>query len=72
MSLSYRNQILWPVYVTIDNLDAKTRWSLDKLSILFLGYIPIVYKQLKDLNNKNRDLKAKIYHLALKTMLEHK
>lgn len=38
--------------------------------MLFLDFISIVDKQLKDINNKNKDLKAKIYYMALKTMLQ--
>ena len=40
------------------------------LDTLLMGFIPIVYKQVKDFNIKDRDLKAKIYYLALKTMLK--
>ena len=39
--------------------------------MLFLGSIPFVHKRLEDANNKDKDLKAKIYHMALKTMLQH-
>ena len=39
--------------------------------MLFLGSIPIIHEQLEDANNKNKDLKAKIYHIVLKTMLQH-
>ncbi len=59
MSLSHRDEILWSVNVTINNLDAKTYWSKNRPSILLLGFIPVVYKQAKDLNNKNRDLSPK-------------
>ena len=70
MSLSHGDQILWPVYVTIGNLDAKTCRSQNRPATLLLGSIPNVHERAKDSNNKDRDLKAKIYHLALKTMLE--
>ena len=72
MSLSYRDQIFWPVYVTICNLDAKTYQNQNRPSTLLLGFIAIVNEQSENLNNKNRDLKAKIYYLALKNMLERK
>ena len=36
--------------------------------MLFLGSIPNIYERLEDAKNKNRDLKAKIYYIALKTM----
>ena len=69
MSLSHGDQTLWPVYITIGNLDSKTQRSQTRLGILLLGSIPSVHKRSKDGNNKNQDLKAKIYHLALTTML---
>ena len=37
--------------------------------MLLLNFIPIIHKQLKDTNNKIKDPKAKIYYIALKTML---
>jgi Plavaka transposase len=70
MSLSHRDRVLWPVYVTIDNLDAKTCRSQNRPGTLLLSSIPIVHKRAEDSNNKDRDLKAKTYHLALRTMLE--
>ncbi len=71
MSFSYRNQVFWSVYVSISNLDAKMWQSQNWPDILLLGSIPIVHKQVEDPNNKDRDLKAKIYLLALETMLKH-
>ncbi len=44
MSLSHGDQVLWPVYVTIGNLDAKTRWSQNRPGTLLLGSIPIVHE----------------------------
>ena len=38
--------------------------------MLLLGSIPIVHEWLENANNKNKDLKAKIYQMALKTMLQ--
>ncbi len=70
MSLSHKDQILWPVYITIENLDAKTRRSQKRLGTLFFCSIPIIYERSKDANNKNKDLKAKIYYMSLKTMLQ--
>ena len=69
MSLSHGDQTLWPVYITIGNLDAKTRRSQKRPGTLLLGSIPIIHERSEDANNKNKDLKAKIYHMALKTML---
>ena len=70
MSLSHRDHVLWPVYVTIGNLDAKTRWSQNWPVTLLLGSILIAHKQAEDSNNKNRDLKAKTYYLALKIIVK--
>ncbi len=70
MSLSHGDQVLWPVYVTTGNLDAKMRRSQNRPRTLLLGSIPIVYKRAEDSNNKDRDLKSKTYHLALRTMLK--
>ena len=71
MSFSYRNKTLWPVYITIGNLDSKTRCSQKRLRTLLLSSIFLIYKWSEDVNNKNKDLKAKIYHMVLKTMLPH-
>lgn len=72
MSFSYEDQILWPVYISIGNLDSKTRRYQTRPSTLLLGSILIVHKWSKDGDNKDKDLKAKIYYLALKTMLQRK
>lgn len=71
MSLSYRNQVFWPVYITRANLDVKIRYCQNWPAILFLSFIFIDYKQVKDLNNKDKDLKTKIYFLTLKIILKH-
>ncbi len=70
MSLSHGDQVLWPVYITIGNLDAKTHWSQNWPRTLLLGSLPIVHERAEDSNNKNRDLRSKTYHLALRTMLK--
>ncbi len=72
MSPSHGDQTLWPVYITIRNLDAKTRHSQTRPGTLLLDSIPVVHERLEDGDNKDKDLKAKIYHLALKTMLQRK
>ncbi len=69
MSLSHGDQILWPVYIIIGNLEAKTRQSQKRPRTLLVGSIPIIHERSEDANNKDKDLKAKIYHMALKTML---
>lgn len=53
----------------MNNLYSKTQHSQTQLGILFLSSISIIYKQLEDRNNKNKDFKAKIYYLLLKIML---
>ncbi len=70
MSFSHWDKTLWLVYIIIGNLDAKTQQSQKRPGTLFLGSIPIVHEQLEDANNQDKDLKAKIYHMALKTMLQ--
>ncbi len=71
MSFSHGDQTLWPVYITIENLDAKIWWSQKRPETLLLGFIPIIYEPSKDANNKDKDLKAKIYHITLKTILQY-
>ncbi len=70
MSLSHGDQTLWPVYITIENLDTKTRRSQKRPGTLLLGSIPIIHERSKDANNKDKDLMAKIYYMVLKTILQ--
>ena len=72
ISLSNEDQILWPIYITISNLDSKTWRSQICPNTLLWGFIPIAHERSEDRNNKDQDLKAKIYHLALTTMLQYK
>ena len=62
---------MWLVYIIIENLDAKTWQSQKQLETLFLGFIPIIYERLEDANHKNKNIKAEIYHIVLKTILQH-
>ena len=71
MSLSYGDKVLWPVYITIGNLDAKMCWSQNRLRTLHMALISIVYERAEDSNNKDRNLKAKTYSLTLITILKH-
>ena len=71
MNLSHGDQTLWSVYIIIENLDAKSWQSQKWPRMLLLSFILIVYEGSEDTNNKNKNLKAKIYHMALKTMLQH-
>lgn len=52
-------------------MDAKTQQFQKWPKTLLLDSIFIVHKWLEDANNKNKDLKAKIYHIALKTILQY-
>lgn len=61
MSISYKDQIFCPLYVIIDKLDIKMCQSQNWLDTLLSDSKPIVYKQKKNSNNKNKDLRAKIY-----------
>ena len=63
--------MLWSIYITIKNLDAKTWRNQTQPGTLFLGSIFVVHERLKNGNNKDKDLKAKIYYLVLKTILQH-
>lgn len=53
MSFSYENWILGLVYITIGKLNLKTWQSQIFLGTLFLSSILIVYKHLKDKDNKD-------------------
>ena len=46
MRFSNGDQTLWPVYITIRNLFAKTRRSQKRPGTLLLGFIPIVHERL--------------------------
>ena len=72
MNPSHGDETLWPVYIIIGNLDSETWHSQTWLGTLFLGFIPIIHERLEDGDNKDTDFKAKIYHLALKTILQRK
>lgn len=69
MSFNHKDQILWPVYITIQNLDAKIQQSQKRSGSLILGFILNIHKQLEDSNNKNKDFKAKIYYIVLNIIL---
>ena len=59
MSLSHGDQTLWPVYITIGNLNANIRQSQKRSGILLLGFIPIIHERFKDTNKKDKDLKPR-------------
>ena len=70
MNLSHEDPTFWPIYIIIKNWDAKTRQSQKWPGTFFLSSIPIIHEQLEDANNKNKDLKAKIYYMTLKSILQ--
>lgn len=65
----YLDLLLWPVYITIVNLNTKTCQSLKQVRTLVLVSIFIIYKPSKNTNNKDKNLKAKIYYMTIKIML---
>ena len=69
MSLSHGDWIFWPVYITIGNLDAIIQQSQKRIKTLLLSFISIIHERLEDANNKNKNLKTKIYYMTLKTIL---
>ena len=71
MSFSHRDQILWPVYITMGDSDTITWQSQKWLGTLLWGSISIIYELSKDINNKNKNLKTKIYLMILKIMLQY-
>ena len=58
------DQSTWPVYLKIGNLDRKTRRQPNRPGIVLLGFIPIVKEK-----EKGDELKAQVYHHAMKMML---
>lgn len=58
------------IYIIIDNLDAKMCWSKYCLDTLPLDSILISHKRAKDLNNKDKNLKTRIYYFVLKPIFK--
>ena len=69
MNLCYRDQTSWPVYIIIENLDAKTWQSQNRLETLLLDSISIIHDWSENANNKKKDLKTKFYNIVLKIIL---
>lgn len=53
------------------NKDARIQQSEKRPETLLLSSIPIIFKRSEDTNNKDKDLKAKIYQMDLKTILQY-
>ena len=60
LSQTHGDQQAWPVYITIGNLDRKTRRAPRRPGLLLLGLIPIVHKAAK----------AEVYHYSMGWMLQ--
>ena len=58
--------IVWPVYLTIGNLDVATRKSQTRPSMVLLGLIPVAKLGREHLSG----MKSAIYHQAMGMMLE--
>ena len=59
------DQSLWPVYLTIGNLDMETRRQRARPSIILLGLIPIPQESGPAAKSEN-------YHIAMEAMLKRK
>ena len=59
---------MWPVYITIGNLDVATRKSQTRPSMVLLGLIPAA----KLGKEHHREMKSAIYHKAMGMILERK
>ena len=57
------NVVAWPVYLTIENLKAQVQQQQTWPSCLLIEFIPVV---------TSGEYKAKVWHNALRVMLERK
>ncbi|KAI9750296.1 MAG: hypothetical protein M4579_006529 [Chaenotheca gracillima] len=57
------DQSVWPVYLSIGNLDRATRRKQTRPGTVLLGFIPIVHE-------KEEGLKSEVYHAAMEIMLK--
>ena len=69
MCLSHGDEILLPINITIRHLDLKAYQSPKRLKMLSLDSISIFHERSENVNSNNKNLKANIYHMTLKTML---
>jgi hypothetical protein len=55
----------WPIYMTIGNLDSRTRRQQTRPSLMLIGFMPVLegYKRLQ---------KAEIYHYILRKIFKRK
>ena len=65
LSLHHGDQSVWPIYITIGNLDRKTRRNQTVPGSILLGFLPIT-SETADEN------KAHVYHVAMELILKRK
>jgi hypothetical protein len=65
LSLHHGDQSAWPIYVTIGNLNRKTRRKQTVPGSVLLGFLPITSETADD-------SKARIYHAAMELILKRK
>ena len=59
----------WPVYLTIGNLNRKTRRSQKRPGQLLVGFLPVLPKSCEAPIGEE-SVKARVWHLAMGTLLE--
>ena len=55
----------WPIYLTIGNLDSRTRRSQNRPSLILVGFMPIVKNK-----KVSRTTRAEVYHAVLGRILK--
>ena len=70
MTNHHGDSSMWPVYITIGNLNTSTRRNQSRPSILLLGLIPVM-KMSSD-GGFPKKITSEIYHMAMDIMLERK
>ena len=60
------DQSLWPVYMTIENLDRSTRRNQKRPSLFLVGLIPIV----KTGKKQDKHLQAEVHHTAMEQIFK--
>jgi Plavaka transposase len=65
LSLHHGDQSVWPIYITIGNLDRKTRRNQTVPGSILLGFLPITSETADE-------SKAHVYHAAMELILKRK
>jgi DNA polymerase IIIc chi subunit len=63
LTYHHGDRAAWPVYITIGNLDRRTRRQQTRPGTLLLGFLPIT-------KMGEEDIKAEVYHTAMATILQ--